>query len=68
MKYFHDLTEEEFYALDQHMTWNQVATEYLQPTWCKFPDPVNPMGCWGLIYFLVDKEGIYCKDCEFKKD
>ncbi len=65
IKYFHELTEEEFEKLQKTgMTWGECGKKYPQPEWCSYPEAVmGVMGCWSLMYFRVkDKES--CGKCE----
>jgi len=73
IKYFHELTEKEFNALQQtNMTWAQCAIKYPQPPWCGYPDAIHgKMGCWGLVWFdngkckVIGEE--FCKNCDLYK-
>jgi len=64
IKYFHELTKDEFHALvDTKITWGQCAIDYPQPKWCTYPEAVQGvMGCWSLMDYMVTGEE-YCKDC-----
>lgn len=66
IKYFHELTEEEFDELCKtKMTWGECAKEYPQPIWCSYPNAVQgEMGCWSLMCFMVTGRN-HCKNCEF---
>ena len=65
IKYFHELTEEEFQELlKKKLTWGECAIEYPQPSWCGYPDAVaGMMGCWSLMSLVVENED-YCKSCD----
>ncbi len=70
IKYFHELTKEEFGKLvESKITYEQLAKDYPQPTWCEYPDATGGMlGCWSLMDFFVTGED-YCKDCDcYKKE
>jgi hypothetical protein len=65
IKYFHELTDDEYEALEENGTrWCDLPEKYPQPEWCEYPDALNAeMGCWSLVYRTgVNKE--YCKNCE----
>jgi hypothetical protein len=66
IKYFHELTDEEFEKLKKTgVHWNDLPKNYPQPKWCMYSDALNAeMGCWSLVYRMgVNKE--YCsKDCD----
>lgn len=64
IKYFHQLTKQEFAALPKTMTYADIARDYPQPAWCKYPHALNgEMGCWSLMMFLVTTEH-GCSSCE----
>ena len=64
IKYFHELTPDEFKELQKtHMTWGECAEKYPKPEWCAEPIAVDPLGCWSLIGHYVTGEE-YCKKCE----
>lgn len=65
IKYFHELTKEEFDELvKQRMIWAECAKKYPQPKWCNYPEAVCAiLGCWSLTGFKVTGED-YCKDCD----
>lgn len=70
IKYFHELTKEEFQALvdSKKYTWGMLAHDYPQPEWCNYPNATEGhMGCWSLMSHLV-KDRAWCKDCEECKD
>jgi len=51
IKYFHELTDEEFDKLlkDGGMTWKECSYKYPRPEWCNYPDAVCGLtGCWSL--------------------
>jgi hypothetical protein len=64
IKYFHELTEEEFDNLaETGMNWENCAKSYPQPNWCSYPNAVcGEMGCWALMTFSI-KEEHDCKNC-----
>lgn len=70
IKYFHELTREEIAAIPKDMTFGQVAKDYPQPVWCKYPDATFPdLGCFGLVCGYVRDEGkAYCAECECSKE
>ena len=49
------------------MTWGDLNEIYKQPDWCNYPDALDPMGCWGLVYRHCRDEN-YCKDCDGYKE
>ncbi len=65
---FHEITKDEWADLvKKKMTWEEVAKEYPQPEWCKYPGAVRDMfGCWSLtdtdIRLKISRK--YCKTCE----
>ncbi len=64
IKFFHQLSEQEFVELQQlKMTWTECSEKYPQPSWCQKVDALNPLGCWSLICQMVTGEN-YCKNCE----
>ena len=67
IKYFHELSKEEFASLVSRcpsMTWQELALEYPQPRWCSYPEAVSgQMGCWSLMAHRVSNED-YCKSCD----
>ena len=65
MKFFHELTREEFSQLvGTRITWEECAQEYPQPAWCTYPNAVQgEMGCWSLMDFRVTGPES-CVDCE----
>ncbi len=64
IKFFHELTEAEFKALcDKKITYRRLAKDYPQPTWCSYPDALEPLGCWSLTGFMVTGEA-YCRRCD----
>jgi hypothetical protein len=69
IKYFHELTNEEYKVLEDNGTrWCDLPSLYPQPEWCNYPDALDgEMGCWSLVYRTgVSKE--YCKNCECFKN
>jgi hypothetical protein len=65
MKYFHEISNEEYKALEQSgAKWNEVMEEYNQPVWCDYPDALaGAMGC----YSLTLRTGVsldYCHNCD----
>ena len=64
IKYFHELTKEEFSKLcEVPATWRQTAIDYPQPPWCGYPNAVcGVMGCWSLMDFMVTGRN-FCKNC-----
>ena len=70
IKYFHELTKEEFgELLKEKLTWEECAKLYPQPEWCEYPEAVcGEMGCWSLMYHKVTGKE-FCKGCDcFKKE
>jgi hypothetical protein len=65
IKYFHELSEKEYNTLfSTNITFEQLAVDYPQPTWCGYPNATDgPMGCWGLFY-QDNKDREHCKNCE----
>lgn len=70
IKYFHELTEEEFNKIvneginGKKITWGELPQYYPQPPWCEYPDATEGiMGCWSLTSFWVKNEE-YCHHCE----
>ncbi len=51
MKYFHELTEEDFLALmANNITWNELSEIHPQPKWCQYFKALDgPLGCWSLV-------------------
>ncbi len=67
IKYFHEISDVEWDALKKTgMFWKQCAEEYAQPVWCNYPNAVDPMGCWSLIYRGI-KQKKDCGNCELRK-
>ena len=70
IKYFHELTDDEFSGLiDSKITYGEAEKLYPQPLWCSYPQAIyGEMGCWSLVYRedAITKE--YCKDCDCYKD
>jgi len=65
IKYFHELTKEEFdKLLEKKMTWAVCAKLYPQPPWCEYTDAVcGMMGCWSLMGFhIINKDS--CGNCD----
>jgi len=65
MKFFHELTKEEFKGLiDKKITYGELAILHPQPTWCSYPNATHGcMGCWSLVGHMVTGEE-YCKLCD----
>jgi len=66
VKYFHELTKDEFAQLKEAgTTWGELAKKHPQPPWCNYPDAVRgEMGCWSLIDFrITDQESCGHCDC-----
>ena len=65
IKYFHELTQEEFKELLQKTrTWKQLAEDYPKPPWCGFENATGGlMGCWSLTSRLVTGEE-HCAGCD----
>lgn len=65
IKYFHELTKEEFSKLCKgKMTYGELAEKYPQPIWCGYPDATEGvMGCWSLMSFMVTGQDS-CKNCD----
>ena len=69
MKYFHELTDDEFQELVKAgVRWCDLPEIHPQPVWCQYPDALNAeMGCWSLVYRTgVNKD--YCKKCDLFKE
>ena len=71
IKYFHELSDEEFDKLLKGggMTWGECAHKYPQPEWCNYPDAVcGVMGCWSLMRMGKPENNIRsidnCEGCE----
>lgn len=64
IKYFHELTKEEFTELvEKKLMWKECAKLYPQPDWCNYPDAVcGIMGCWSLMNLSVTEEN--CANCD----
>lgn len=68
LKFFHNISDTQWQFMKlRGDRWIEVAKEYSQPTWCAYPDAVDPMGCWSLIGRMVTGEH-YCKGCDLHKD
>ena len=65
IKYFHELTKEEYEEiLKQKLTWANAQELYPQPIWCSYPEAVcGDMGCWSLMDFRITGR-VSCKRCE----
>ena len=65
MKFFHELTREEFSQMvGSGMTWDECAAKHPQPPWCQYPNAVQgEMGCWSLMDFRVIGVESYA-DCD----
>ena len=68
IKYFHNLTQEEFGKLVKRgMTWQECAKLYPQPKWCEYPNAVcGMMGCWSLMSHII-KNYKSCENCECRR-
>lgn len=66
IKYFHELTDSDIKGLiESKITWEQVAKDYPQPSWCHYPNATGgDMGCWSLIEQSI-KDINSCGECEF---
>ena len=66
MKYFHELTDEEYNALvESGITYGELAIKHPQPIWCTYPDALQgPMGCWALVHRKMKVSEDSCKTCE----
>lgn len=63
-KYFHELTDEEFYNAIKN---KNKYSDFLQAKWCTMHDALNyNFGCWGLISRKMRSEE-YCKYCDYYK-
>ena len=65
IKYFHELTDEEFKkVIDSKITVKELSEKYPQPPWCTYPNALNGlMGCWSLTHRKgISKE--YCSGCD----
>ena len=66
IKYFHELTPDEFKELASEREGQlakDFAKDYPQPEWCSYPDAVHPLGCWSLLAHMVTGRS-YCKNCD----
>lgn len=54
-KYFHELTDEEFY---QAINDNKTYDDFIQPDWCNYPDALD----WDGGCFVLTERIIRCKD------
>uniref|UniRef100_A0A6M3JTY8 Uncharacterized protein n=1 Tax=viral metagenome TaxID=1070528 RepID=A0A6M3JTY8_9ZZZZ len=65
MKFFHELSKEEFKELvDKKITYGELATLHPQPIWCGYPDATHgKMGCWSLMAHMVTGDD-FCKSCD----
>jgi len=67
IKYFHELTKEEFKKLVGTITYKQLAKDYPGPPWCTHPDVTEGvMGCWSLMNHKVNRD--FCKSCDLSRD
>ena len=66
IKYYHELTKEEFSALvDKGITYEELMRDYPQPKWCSYPGATEGvMGCWSLVDFDYPISRKYCKGCD----
>jgi len=60
--FFHDHDFATIQSEHPNMTWPELNEKYRQPEWCGEPDPINPMGCWGLAWGEI-KRPADCGDC-----
>jgi hypothetical protein len=73
IKFFHRLNAKQAdralnRAQKKHQPWSEFAKDFPRPKWCNEPEAVHPLGCWGLMYGNVNKEGWrYCVGCDFRK-
>lgn len=69
IKHFHELTRKEFEDLiDSKITYGQLAIDYPQPKWCRYPEATNgDLGCWSLMSFRVTGKD-FCKKCDHIED
>ncbi len=65
MKYFHELSEAEIEKL-QGIKFEELRSQYKQPDWCNYPEAIDFLGCWSLVYGLVEDED-FCKGCDCYK-
>jgi hypothetical protein len=69
IKYFHELTREEFdkIIVETPMTWSECEELYPQPPWCEYPNAIEgDMGCWALmLHIRHNRED--CLQCSFLK-
>ena len=65
IKYYHELTKEEFDELvKKKYTWGQLAEDYPQPKWCGYPDATEGlMGCWSLVLHKIKSKDL-CENCD----
>lgn len=68
MKYFHQLTTEEYQKLRASgITYKELAEKHPQPKWCKYPGALEgTLGCWKLAGCDIKKQED-CKGCEYVK-
>lgn len=69
MKYFHELTKEEYDTLiASGISVGEAMEKYKQPDWCEYPDALGgAMGCWSLVGGTIKNQG-HCKNCDLNKD
>jgi hypothetical protein len=62
IKYFNEITSQEYTNFfNKGLTWKDIAKDYPQPVWCRFPNAVNYKdGCLGLVLQSIHAE----EDCE----
>jgi hypothetical protein len=67
IKYFHELTADEYKKLVGKITWADLSRDYPQPPWCNYSDAaIGIMGCWSLTSHIVSSEK-FCEGCECHK-
>lgn len=69
-QYFHWLSDWEWNVItdcNPRITWEWINNYYRKPEWCSVDKAIDMLGCWGLISFMVDRNGKYCENCELKK-
>ena len=69
MKYYHELTEDEYNKLKERgLTYGELAKLHPQPDWCEYPDAIcGEMGCWHLTMLHAVKTQADCALCDFRR-
>ena len=64
IKYFHELTKEEFEDVNTKQTWEEFVRDYPQPKKCNYLEVVRGiMWYWSLVGFMVTGKDS-CKTCD----